>query len=313
MIPPLNRRNFLQWGVLAGTASTSAIGLQTRVDAVEPPTRPGSPKLRLALAAYSFRDQFKAPKGAPEATKPEMDMFRFIDYCAEHGCDGAELTSYYFADPLPENYLTKVRRHAHIRGISISGSAVGNTFTHPHGPQRDKEIAHVKTWIDRASLFGAPHIRVFAGNAQKNQSRAEAVAQCVAALDECAEYAGHKGIFLGIENHGGIVSTADELLEVVRASKSPWVGINLDIGNFHSADPYDELARCAPYAVNVQYKGEIRRKGAAASEPTDVSRVVKLLRNANYQGWVALEYEMKESPWTGVPTQLALLSAALRG
>lgn len=307
----IQRRRFLQAGLLTASASVLAPSLSPVVQAVEAFTRPGKPKLRLSLAAYSFRDDLKAPKGSPEGTQPKMTLVQFVDYCAENGCDGAELTSYYFPEPITDESLANVRRHAHVRGITVSGSAVGNNFTHPPGPDRDREITSVKKWIDRASILGAPHIRVFAGNAQKGQTRADAVKYCVEALDECAEYAGRHGIFLGIENHGGIVSTPQQLLEVVKLSKSPWVGINLDTGNFHTEDPYADLALCAPFAVNVQYKGEIRRQGAKTSEPCDPARVAKILRDANYQGWVALEYEMKESPWTGVPTQLAKLKAVL--
>lgn len=312
MNPEISRRAFLRTGVVAGSMAVASITVPARLAAVEPMMRKGGPRLRLSLAAYSFRDDFRVPKGAPAGATPKMDMFKFIDYCAEQGCEGAELTSYYFEDPATDEYLQRVKRHAHVSGVTVSGSAVGNTFTHPPGPQRDKEIEGVKRWIERAALLGAPHIRVFAGNAQPGQSRAEAVRQCVSALDECAAYAGKFGVFLGIENHGGIVSTPDELIEVVKASNSPWVGVNLDTGNFHGEDPYDDIARCAGYAVNVQYKGEIRRKGAKSNEPSDLPRVLKILRDARYQGWVALEYEMKESPWTGVPTQLAGLKAALK-
>jgi sugar phosphate isomerase/epimerase len=101
------------------------------------------------------------------------------------------------------DYLRQVRRHAFLRGLSISGTSVGNTFTHPPGPARDKEIALVKRWVDHAAILGTSHIRVFAGGAAKDQPRAEAVANCIAALEECADYAGRQGIFLGIENHGG--------------------------------------------------------------------------------------------------------------
>lgn len=299
MIPGrMTRRAFV------GAGMTLPIGL----GAVEAFRRLGPPRLRLSLAAYSFGADFAPGK---DGAAPRTDMFRFIDYCAEHGCEGAELTSYYFPDPVTDEFLAKVRRHAHVSGITVSGTAVGNTFTHPPGPEREKEIAGVKRWIERAAILGAPHIRVFAGNTQKGQTRAEAVKNCVSALDECAGHAGKYGIFLGIENHGGIVSTPDELLEVVRASNSPWVGVNLDTGNFHGEDPYQDLARCAPYAVNVQYKGEIRRKGASQSELADLPRVVQMLRDARYQGWVALEYEMKEDAWTGVPPLLARLKAAL--
>jgi hypothetical protein len=59
--------------------------------------------------------------------------------------------------------------------------------------------------------------------------------------------------------------------------------------------------------VNVQIKSEIRRAGAKENEPADLARVVKILRDANYQGWVALEYEAKEDPWKAVPPLLAQL------
>ena len=125
-----------------------------------------------------------------------------------------------------------------------------------------------------------------------------------------ADYAGKKGIFLGIENHGGIVAEARDLLDIVRAVKSAWVGINLDTGNFRSVDPYADLAACAPYAVNVQVKVEVRRQGQAKPEPADLKRIVRLLREAGYQGYVALEYEAKPDPWIQVPLWLRRMQEA---
>ncbi|HZJ15810.1 MAG TPA: TIM barrel protein [Chthoniobacteraceae bacterium] len=293
------RRRFLQLSGLSLLASRASF-------AIEPFQRGGAARLQLSLAAYSFRESFKDQQGKtnPAGT---LDMFAFVDYSAEHGCDGAELTSYYFPSDVTDDYLRQVRRHAFLRGVSVSGTSVGNTFTHPPGPARDKEIALVKRWVDRAAVLGTSHIRVFAGGAAKDQPRAEAVKNCIAALEECAEYAGQHGVFLGIENHGGIVAEPTGLLEIIKAVKSPWVGVNLDTGNFHGADPYAELATCAPYAVNVQIKSEIRRAGAKENEAADLARVVKILRDANYQGWVALEYEAKEDPWKAVPPLLAQL------
>jgi sugar phosphate isomerase/epimerase len=240
-------------------------------------------------------------------------MLGFIDYCADQGCPGAELTSYYFPPKVTDDYLLQVRRHAFLRGVAITGTSVGNSFTHPAGPERDKQIALVKEWVDHAMTLGTSHIRVFAGTASKEMPIEQAVKNCIAALEECADYAGKHGVFLGIENHGGIVADPAGLLGIIKAVKSPWVGVNLDTGNFHGADPYAELAQCAPYAVNVQVKAEIRRAGAKASEPSDLARVVKILRDANYQGWVALEYESKEDPWKAVPPLLAQLGSLLRG
>lgn len=285
----------------------AAAVLPAALSAVEPFVRQGPPRLRLSLAAYSFRDQFvKGKDGSPA----RMDMIQFLDYCTAHGCDGAELTSYYFPDPATDEVLRQVQRHAFLRGVSISGTAIGNTFTLPPGAEREKELAHTRQWIARAAVLGAPHIRVFAGEL-KGSTRAEARARTIEALEEMGELAGKHGIFLGVENHGGIVAEADDLLGIVRAVKSPWVGINLDIGNFNTVDPYRDLARCAPYAVNVQYKGLMRPRGAKQPESTDLPRVVKLLREAGYQGWFVLEYEMPEDPYAKIPTMLHEMRAAI--
>jgi sugar phosphate isomerase/epimerase len=93
--------------------------------------------------------------------------------------------------------------------------------------------------------------------------------------------------------------------------KSPWFGINLDTGNFQTDDPYADLAKCAPYAVNVQVKVEVKRRGQSKAEPSDYAKINRLLRDANYQGYVALEYEAKEDPFTAIPGALKSLKAAL--
>jgi sugar phosphate isomerase/epimerase len=285
----------------------AAAVLPAALSAVEPFVHKGPPRLRLSLAAYSFRDQFvKGKDGAPA----RIDMFQFIDFCADHGSEGAELTSYYFPDPATDEVLRQVQRHAFLRGVSISGTAIGNTFTLPPGAEREKELAHTRQWIARAAVLGAPHIRVFAGEL-KGSTRAEARARTIEALEEMGELAGKHGIFLGVENHGGIVAEADDLLGIVQAVKSPWVGINLDIGNFNTVDPYADLARCAPYAVNVQFKGLMRPRGSKQPVATDLPRVVKLLRDAGYQGWFVLEYEMPEDPYAKVPKMLDEMRAAI--
>lgn len=298
----MNPRLFSRRAFLGAAAAVPLTGL-----CVEPFGRKGPARLRLSLAAYSFRDQFVKGK---DGSAPTMDMFRFLDFCAAQGCDGAELTSYYFEDPATDAYLRQVQRHAFLRGVTVSGTAIGNTFTLPAGPEREKELELCRTWIARAAILGAPHIRVFAGE-PKSGGKAEGKRRTIEALEMMGELAGRHGIFLGVENHGGVVAEAEDLLDIVRAVKSPWVGINLDIGNFHTADPYGDLARCAPYAVNVQYKGLIRPRGSKEAVATDLGRVVRLLKDAGYQGWFVLEYEMPEDPFVRVPVLLREMRAAI--
>lgn len=297
----LSRRWFL-----AGVSLTAAPAL-----AIEPFARSGCSRLQLGLAAYSFRQFFRWNRGkeqpAPAGPTKQLTPASFIDLAADFGCDAAELTSYYFPPADGDADFRALRRHAFLRGIAISGSAVGNSFTAPRGPALDAQVAAVNDWIDKTAALAAPHLRVFAGAVPAGGTLDEARRSCIAALEACAEHAGRAGVMLGLENHGGIVADADGLLAIVQAVKSPWLGVNLDTGNFHVADPYAELARCVPYAVNVQYKVEISRTPGGPKEPADAARIVKLLRDGGYQGCLTLEYEAADDPFAAVPRHLGEL------
>ena len=72
----------------------------------------------------------------------------------------------------------------------------------------------------------------------------------------------------------------------------------------------DDMTAAAPYAVNVQVKVELRVNGKP--EPTDIARVMNILRKANFQGYVVLEYEAKENPYTTIPPLLKRIQPLLR-
>ncbi len=299
-----NRRNFLKTASLTA-ASLGGIGLGEQVFGVSEPFNraPGGARLRLALAAYSFRNHFAWMKGKPKKNPqdPQITMKGFVDFCAEHDCGGAELTSYFFPGDAREQYYADMRAYAHQRGVEICGTAVGNNFSNPKGSEeRAKQMEYVRLWIDRAALMGAPHIRVFAGRHPKGVNEADAERFAAEALEEAGEYAGKKGIFLGIENHDSI-SDSGRLLRIVKAVKSPWVGVNLDTGNFRTEDPYKDIAESAPYAVNVQLKMKMREPAAG---PADLERIGKILKDANYQGYIVLEYEEDDNPFESVPPVL---------
>ena len=307
-----NKRDFLKTVCAVSATAGLGVSLPVCLSAASPIQRKGHPRLKLSLAAYSFRDYFSTATHAQNrpADAKSIDMHDFIDYCADHNLTGAELTSYYLNPLIPQAELVALKRHAFLRSIAISGTAVGNVFTLQKGAKRDEQIGHVKKWIDNAAHMGAPHVRVFAGGAN-GQSLKQAQSLCIEALEEVGEYAGKKGVFLGIENHGGIVAEAGSLLEIVRATQSEWVGINLDTGNFHTDDVYSDIARCVPHAVNVQLKVQVQSRGAKQKSPADVDRLVKILRDGGYQGFVVLEYEAKENPWVAVPKWLDKLKEAI--
>lgn len=284
------------------STSFGALAVST-LPAIEPIKRPGKSRMMLGVAAYSFREYFqwsRDKENKPKGGRKQWSILDFVDWCGDNNVPGAEVTSYFFPPDCDESFCNDVKHRAYLRGVGLTGTAVGNNFALPKGDKLSEQVAYTKKWIDFAAVMGAPHIRVFAGSKPKDLSEEEAVANCLAAYEECLEHAGKKGVFLGLENHGGIVAEPDNLVKMVRAAKSKWAGINFDSGNFHTEDPYSDLAKIAPYAVNVQLKMDIMPKGKPKEE-SDIKRVIQILRDANYQGWFTLEYERADDPFVSVP------------
>lgn len=273
--------------------------------AMEPIIRTGNSPLKLSLAAYSMRQFLPDTRRDPSATA-EMDMVGFIDYAAGLGIDAVELTGYFMPYPLTTDAINKLRHVAHMHGLDISGGAIGNNFTHaPGSPEGRGQLQHVRMWIDAYSLMGAPVIRVFGGKPVKGVSEEQAVDNIIANLGIACDYAGEKGVILGIENHD-FLTDVDRLLPIVKAVDSPWFGVNFDSGNIApTSDPYAKLARIAPYAVNAQVKVAIPVDGE--KQEADLGRIIRILQDAGYRGYITLEYEEKEDPYTAIPRYLKQL------
>ena len=318
MTPPVpfrspSRRTFLT----AAAASAAALAARPgHSAAADPLTRQASGSLfKLSLAAYSFNGQL--PRGDKKGTMTLEDV---VDYAASLDLPGVELTGYYFPDSVQEakevgvpwelipgaappaieaahrqtaeaeSYLRNLAHRCFANGLTVSGTAIGNDFALPPGDDREKQIAHCEHWIDVAAVLGAPVIRIFAGKVPKGGDETDAIERCAAGINECLPYAAEKGVHLALENHGGITATPAQMMKIIeRVDDSPYFGVNFDSGNFQTETPYEDLAAIAPYAINAQIKPYIRPNGRK-QEP-DLERIVGLLGDAGYRGWLVLEYE----------------------
>jgi len=292
-----DRRQFLAGSLSAATALAVA-----PARALEPITREPGHEFKFSLAAYSYRDLLS---GNPS----QLSLSDFIADCARFELEGTELTSYYFPEPLEASYLRRLKGECFRQGLDISGTAVRNDFCLPAGEKRDAQIAHVKRWIEYADMLDAPVIRIFAGNVQSGQSLSDAQRLVIEGIEECCQHAAEHGVYLALENHGGITEKVEDMLTIVRDVESPFFGVNLDTGNFRTADPYGDLAKLAPYAINVQVKVVVHAEGKSA-EPTDYARLATMLKSAGYRGYVVLEYEEAGNPRVECPKALAQLREA---
>ncbi len=303
MFTNTSRRIFLQRCATAALTAGGVQRLSRQAQAITPIQRNDIPKFKFSLAAYSYRDLLTGDS-------PELTLTDFIEDCAKMGLEATELTSYYFPTPTSNDYLRELKQKCFQFGLDISGTAIGNDFGFLPGIERNEQIAMTKQWIDRAEILGAPVIRIFAGKQKPGVDPQRSHALMVEGIEECCDYAGKHGVHLALENHGGPTATVKGMLDFIHDVKSSWFGVNLDTGNFYTEDPYLDLAQIAPYSLNVQVKVVTSDETREKKRPTDFRRVAQILRDANYRGYVVLEYEEAGDPRQECPKYLDIIRGA---
>ena len=256
--------------------------------------------LKAGLVAYSFRKQL----GAKTMTYEDV-----IRLAAGLGLDGLDTTVYWFPDT-SDQYLASLRRAAYKNAISLYSIATRVRLAQPTAELRDAEVETAKKWVDVAQKLGAGHVRVFGGAIPKGATEAQAIGWAVEVLKRSAEYAGTKGVVLGVEDDGGLTTTAEPTVAIVKQTDSPFAGINLDTGNFPK-NGYSQVALCLPYAVSTHVKVNLG-SAEGKKEKADWDRLVGMFAQAGYKGYISLEYEAEEPAETAVPRLIAELKRVVR-
>jgi len=280
-----------------------------------PPASPAPHRLRLAVSTYSYW-HFKTEK---------YPIDRVIDHAAALGFDGVEILHRQMADESGP-YVTGLKRQAFRSGLDLVMLSIHQDFVDPDPAVRKKDVDHTLHCIQLASDLGIPCIRLNSGRWNTIASfddlmkvkgdeppipgytDEDAFKWCIACIESCLPVAEKAGVMLALENHWGLTTRPENLLRIVGAIHSPWLGINLDTGNF-ATDPYAGLEALAPHAVIVQAK-TYYGGGEWYTLDLDYKRIAGILRKAGFKGYISLEMEGKESPETAVPRSLEVLRAA---
>jgi len=286
-----SRRHFLQIAALAPLVMASAQA------AYSPVPRTGRARFTPGLNAYSFLEQLNANLADP--TKG-IDLFGVVDFCAKHDIGAVDLTGYFFPGypkAPADDYLARIKRYTHDRGIVISGTGVKNAFATADQAVRAEGVSLTKLWIEVAARLGAPVVRVFAGPQQKNPkdwqgaaggaSRDEVENWMAEALHECAEHGGKFGVIVAVQNHGDFLSTGPEHISLLKRVDHAWCGALVDTGKYFTDDPYADIAMMVPHAVNWQIKETLG--SSLKSPPTDFKKLAKIIHDGGWRGFVPIE------------------------
>jgi sugar phosphate isomerase/epimerase len=289
----ISRRSFLGNASLLPMAALSSL---QAIAQAKPVVRSGGSMLKVSLNAFSFSKllNLKMKHG-----KEGVDLFDLVEFCAKQNIDGMDATGYFFPDfpQVPaDSYIFDLKRKAFEAGVGISGTGTRNNFTVSDKEKRVADVKSIKEWVVVASKLGAPVLRVFADTQMRAMTwqdvakgfTQDQVREWIAEdLRECTEVGKANGVIIGVQNHGDFIRTSDDLLKLVGMVDSPWCGAIVDTGYFKTADPYKDMEKAAPYAVNWQVKESCF--GAASDVPIDLTRLLKIVRASGYSGYLPVE------------------------
>lgn len=283
----IGRRQFLE---AAGVASTAPIWATALARSANEDI-PSSSRARLfsGCCALSFEKLLMSGR---------MTMEQFIGNAVEYGIDGVDMTTYYLKSTHPD-YLYSLRHLAFKSGVHFSGAAAGTQMSEPDPAKRASAIAEIKLWVDVTDCLGAAHLRVFGYLVTPGSTDVQNIQYVVDTMKPACDYAAKKGITLGIENHGGVTSKAENVLEILRRVDSPYAGCNLDITHFEENE-YAQIEMLVPCATHTHIRTNFDR-----GQPIDLDRVWNIFAKGGYKGYMSAEYAGAEDPCTAVPALLA--------
>lgn len=306
-----SRRDWLKTIALGGAAAMTG-----HVAQAETAPAPTARRIPIAVSTYSYW-HFQEQK---------YPIDKVIEDAARLGFDGVEILHRQMDnETIP--YMNKLKRLAFDNGLALPLLSIHQSFVQPKPEDRKKDIEHTLKCINLATQMGIPAIRMNTGSWRTVKRDAnyykdgkeppiqgftdqDAIKWCIESMQECLVAAEKAGIVLAIENHWGLSSNIDYLLEIYKPlASSPAMGMNVDTGNF-VGDPYPQFERLAPYATIVQAK-TYYGGGHYYDLDLDYKRIAGILRKANFKGYVSLEMEGKEDPATAVPKSLKVLREAM--
>jgi L-ribulose-5-phosphate 3-epimerase len=295
----LGRRDLLKSGVFAALAGLS-VGRQGWATA--------RPLFRISLAQWSLHRTFfgDLPEGVSRGellrTDPDSALRGTehpLDFPTiarrDYGLAAVEyVNTFMYGHADDESYLDDLNRRAADAGVANllimcdSEGALGD----PDSTARSVAVENHVKWLRAAAHLGCHSIRV---NAQSSGAEDEQQHLAADGLHRLAERAEEFRLNVIVENHGGLSSRGSWLVNTLRLADHTLLGTLPDFGNFNVSgteqyDKYLGVAEMMPMARAVSAKShDFDDEGNEVG--IDYRRMMKIVLDAGYGGWVGVEYE----------------------
>ncbi len=301
---------------LTRRSALKAVGVTCAASMLIPSTLLGStpmskskPIFRISLAQWSLHKLLFAN---------EMTTLDFAKEARLMDFDAIEYVNSFFKDKADDDaYLKQLNTQAsdyNITQLLIMCDGEGN-LGDPDPKARTQAVENHHKWVRAAKKLGCHSIRVNAASSGTYEEQQKLAAD---GLRQLSEFAQPHNINVIVENHGGYSSNGQWLAKVMQLVNHPNCGTLPDFGNFcmdwsKADDPdawydrYQGVSELMPYAKAVSAKSYDFDDDGHETK-TDYHRMLKIVQDAGYTGWVGVEYEgSNHSPREGCTLTKALL------
>jgi L-ribulose-5-phosphate 3-epimerase len=269
----LDRRSFL------GAAAALAAGLKL--------PRQDDPLFRISLAEWSLHRTLRAGR---------LDNLDFPGVArTDYGIEAVEYVNSFFKDKAEDvTYLRDLKGRAdghNVKSLLIMCDGEG-ALGDPDAAARTRAVENHHRWVTAAAFLGCHSVRV---NAQASGSPDEQRRLAADGLRRLSEFAAEHDLNVIVENHGGLSSNGQWLASVMAAVDHPRCGTLPDFGNFQVAenewyDRYRGVGELMPFAKAVSAKSH-DFDADGNERHTDYTRMLRIVLDAGYRGYVGIEYE----------------------
>ena len=222
-----------------------------------------------------------------------------LDFAAvakkDYGIDAVEYVNQFFKNKAKDAaYLKEMKKRAAdagVRSLLIMIDGEGH-LGDPDEAKRKQAVENHYKWVEAAKALGCHSIRV---NAASAGSYDEQIKLAADGLRRLTEFSAKHDLNVIVENHGGLSSNGAWLAAVMKKVAHPRCGTLPDFGNFRVSkdeqyDRYQGVKEMMPFAKAVSAKShDFDEHGN--EKHTDYQRMVKIVLDADYHGYIGIEYE----------------------
>ncbi len=241
-----------------------------------------------------------------------MTLTDFFDRVrAEVDVDNVELCAFHVDHRVPTS-SAEIKRALARNGLKVISMPIdAGNISVANPAWLEDDLREIEGWMDFAADLGARYVRA---NASSYVARDEALAPLdvtISSYRRLCDYAEARGMVMTIENHGGITTDPDVMLQIIHGVGGNRLKVCYDTANFppvagvqmnpnppevDTAPLYEGLSKIAPYV------GIIHAKAIALDEnlrhrPYDLEKTLRFTIDAGFTGPVSIEYGAGVDEW----------------